>query len=591
MCHLSSPVSYNECKCNSSNEHVPNNKDGRPENDDEGLKTPLIQKGIKTTAAPQQNQQAENNKTTLETKQTTQIIITSTTNNNNNNNTHKSHFFRLVDEASSIAGIAFPMILTGLLLYSRSMISMLFLGRLGELALAGGSLAVGFANITGYSILSGLAMGMEPICGQAFGAKKNTLLGLCLQRTILLLMLTSIPISLLWLNMKKILILCGQDEAIAMEAQSYLLYSLPDLLAQSLLHPLRIYLRTQSITLPLTYCATFSIFLHIPINYFFVSHLNWGIKGVALSGVLTNFNLVASLILYILVSGAHKKTWGGISTDCFKDWKTLLNLAIPSCISVCLEWWWYEIMILLCGLLINPRATVASMGILIQTTALIYIFPSSLSFSVSTRVGNELGANKPKKARFAAIVGLSCSFALGLVALVFAVMVRKVWATMFTQDKDIISLTSLVLPIIGLCELGNCPQTTGCGVLRGTARPKVGANINLGCFYMVGMPVALVLSFFAGFDFKGLWLGLLAAQGCCALTMLVVLGQTDWNSEAQRAKLLTGAQIIDHGDDDDHHGDDDSELVDEEKPNEKSVLVKGDGLYTTLCDCKNNSPV
>ncbi|KAJ6946347.1 hypothetical protein NC651_001173 [Populus alba x Populus x berolinensis] len=67
------------------------------------------------------------------------------------------------------------------------MISMLFLGRLGELALAGGSLAIGFANITGYSILSGLSMGMEPICGQAFGAKRYKLLGITLQRTILLL--------------------------------------------------------------------------------------------------------------------------------------------------------------------------------------------------------------------------------------------------------------------------------------------------------------------------------------------------------------------------------------------------------------------
>ncbi|XP_057427762.1 protein DETOXIFICATION 49 [Lotus japonicus] len=443
-------------------------------------------------------------------------------------------------EAISIAKIAFPMILTGLLLYCRSMISMLFLGHLGELALAGGSLAVGFANITGHSILSGLAAGMEPICGQAYGARKFTLLGLCLQRTILLLLCTSVPISLLWLYIKQILLLCGQDEAIATQAQSFLLYSIPDLLAQSLLHPLRIYLRSQSITLPLTLCATLAIFLHIPINYFLVFHLNLGIKGVALGSLWTNFNLVASLILYIIFSGTHKKTWGGFSTECFTKWKSLLNLAIPSCISVCLEWWWYEIMILLCGLLLNPRATVASMGILIQTTSLLYIFPSSLSFSVSTRVGNKLGAQNPKQAKLSAIVGLSCSFMLGFSALAFSVMVRNIWASMFTQDKEIIALTSMVLPLIGLCELGNCPQTTGCGVLRGTARPKIGANINLGCFYLVGMPVAIWLAFFSGFDFQGLWLGLLAAQGSCAVTMLVVLSQMDWDGEAQRAKELTG---------------------------------------------------
>ncbi|CBI31838.3 unnamed protein product, partial [Vitis vinifera] len=426
----------------------------------------------------------------------------------------QTHLSLAIREANSIAKIALPMILTGLLLYSRSMISMLFLGRLGELALAGGSLAVGFANITGYSILSGLAMGMEPICGQAFGAKRHALLGLSLQRTVLLLLFTSLPIAFLWLNMKRILLFCGQDEDIAAEAQSYLLYSLPDLFAQSLLHPLRIYLRTQSITLPLTFCATMSIFMHIPINYLLVSHLNLGIKGVALSGVWTNFNLVGSLIIYLLISGVYKKTWGGLSMECLRG------------------------------------ATVASMGILIQTTSLIYIFPSSLSFSVSTRVGNELGANQPNKAKCAAIIGLACSFTLGFSALLFAVMVRNVWASMFTQDAEIIALTSMVLPIIGLCELGNCPQTTGCGVLRGTARPRVGANINLGCFYLVGTPVAVGLGFYAGFDFEGLWLGLLAAQASCVVTMLVVLNRTDWEVEAQRAKQLTSGPLVPDEEDD-----------------------------------------
>ncbi|KZV41046.1 hypothetical protein F511_14022 [Dorcoceras hygrometricum] len=459
----------------------------------------------------------------------------------------------IIQEATSLAKVALPMILTGLLLYSRSMISMLFLGQLGDLALAGGSLAIGFANITGYSILSGLAMGMEPICGQAFGARKYSVLGLYLQRTALLLILTSFPVSLLWLNMKKILLFCGQDEAIAAEAQTYLAFSIPDLFAQSLIHPLRIYLRTQSITLPLTFCAAISIVLHVPINYLLVSKLRLGIKGVALSGIWTNFNLVASLIIYVIFSRVYQKTWGGLSMECFQGWRTLLNLAIPSCISVCLEWWWYEIMILLCGLLSSPKATVASMGILIQTTALIYIFPSSLSFGVSTRVSNEIGGGRPERAKLASMVGLSGSFFLGFSALFFAVSVRNKWASMFTTDKDITALTSLVLPIIGLCELGNCPQTTGCGVLRGTARPKVGANINLGCFYLVGMPVAVGLAFYFRMDFEGLWIGLLVAQMSCMVTMMLVLLLTDWELEARRAEKLTGEHPFPEDDNQEFH--------------------------------------
>ncbi|XP_072963942.1 protein DETOXIFICATION 49-like [Typha angustifolia] len=444
-------------------------------------------------------------------------------------------------EARSILGLALPMIMTGLLLYLRSMISMLFLGRLGGLALAGGSLAIGFANITGYSVLSGLAMGMEPICGQAFGAGRHALVGLAMQRTVLLLLCISLPIALLWIYIEPLLLLCGQDAAISSAAQSYILFSLPDLLLQSFLHPLRIYLRSQSINLPLTACAALAIALHFPINYLLVSVLHLGIKGAALASVWANLNLLCFLLTYVYFSGIHKLTGGfALSSESFKGWKPLLSLSIPSCISVCLEWWWYEIMILLCGLLLNPQATVASMGILIQTTSLIYIFPSSLSFGVSTRVGNELGANRPDRARRAAKVGLTCSFVLGFFALSFAVSVRNVWARMFTSDAGIIGLTASVLPILGLCELGNCPQTAGCGVLRGSARPKLGADVNLGSFYAVGMPVAVGLAFWAGLDFKGLWLGLLSAQATCVLLMLVVIRRTDWDLQADRAQKLTG---------------------------------------------------
>ncbi|EHA8589296.1 hypothetical protein COCNU_scaffold008923G000040 [Cocos nucifera] len=66
--------------------------------------------------------------------------------------------------------LSFPIAVTALLIYSRSVLSMIFLGFLGDLPLAAGSLAIAFANITGYSVLPGLSLGMEPLCSQAFGA-------------------------------------------------------------------------------------------------------------------------------------------------------------------------------------------------------------------------------------------------------------------------------------------------------------------------------------------------------------------------------------------------------------------------------------
>lgn len=446
-------------------------------------------------------------------------------------------FSTIMEEMKSLMMLAFPIAITALIFYSRSMVSMMFLGYLGELELAAGSLAIAFANITGYSVLSGLSLGMEPLCSQAFGANRPKLLSLTLQRCILFLLLCSIPISFMWLNMSQILIWLHQNPKITAMAHTYLIFSLPDLITNSFIHPIRIYLRAQGITRPVTLASLAGTLLHLPLNYLFVFH--FGFTGVPAASAASNLFIVLFLIAYVWLTGLHRTTWTAPSQECLTGWKPLLRLATPSCVSVCLEWWWYEVMIILCGLLVDPTVTIASIGILIQTTSFIYVFPSSLGFAVSTRVGNELGANRPFQAKLSSLVAIFVAVIIGFSATVFATGMRFRWGRMFTADENILRLTSLALPILGLCELGNCPQTVGCGVVRGTARPGVAANVNLGAFYMVGMPMAVVLAFWFDVGFRGLWLGLLSAQVCCAGFMLYVIAITDWDFEAMRAHLLT----------------------------------------------------
>ncbi|GMQ06311.1 hypothetical protein CsSME_00050947 [Camellia sinensis var. sinensis] len=450
----------------------------------------------------------------------------------------------ILSETKQLFKLSLPIVLTSLILYSRSILSMLFLGRLGDTELAAGSLAIAFANITGYSVLSGLALGMEPLCSQAFGAHRPKLLSLTLHRSVIFLSISAIPISFIWINIDKLLLYLHQDPIITRFAHTYLIFSLPDLFTNSFIHPIRIYLRAQGITHPLTLASLFGTILHLPINLLFVSHLRLGVAGVAAAAAASNFAVLVALVSYVWVSGLHVPTWCAPSRECLTGWKPLVMLAAPSCITVCLEWWWYEIMILFSGLLVDPKATVASMGVLIQTTSLIYVFPSSLGFAVSTRVGNELGANRPGKARVSAVVSMLLAAVMGFLAMIFATGMRFKWARMFTTDAEILRLTSAALPILGLCELGNCPQTVGCGVVRGTARLTTAANVNLGAFYLVGMPVAIGLGFWVRIGFCGLWMGLLSAQVCCAGLMLYVVGTTDWHYQAIKAQKLMSTGCV-----------------------------------------------
>ncbi|RZS27739.1 hypothetical protein BHM03_00061261 [Ensete ventricosum] len=289
-------------------------------------------------------------------------------------------------ELRELWSMAAPITALNCLVYLRAMVSVVCLGRLGPLELAGGALSIGFTNITGYSVLFGLASGLEPLCSQAYGSRNWELISLSLQRTILLLLLAAVPIAVLWVNLGPILVALGQDPAITAAAATYCLHSLPDLLTNALLQPLRVFLRSQGIARPMAACSAAAVLLHIPLNFLLVFVLRLGVPGVALAAVVTNLNMALFLLGYLRVSRACELTWRGWSRASLRGLSPVLRLALPSCIGVCLEWWWYEIMTVLAGYLPDPTSAVAATAVLIQTTSLMYTGPMALAACVSTRV-------------------------------------------------------------------------------------------------------------------------------------------------------------------------------------------------------------
>ncbi|GMJ02071.1 hypothetical protein like AT5G49130 [Hibiscus trionum] len=458
----------------------------------------------------------------------------------------------VMDELKRITDIGFPIAAMSLVGYLKNMILVVCMGRLGSLELAGGALAIGFTNISGYSVLSGLATGMESICGQAFGSKNMLLASLTLRRTIMMLLFASVPIGLIWINLEPIMLSFNQDPDVTKVASLYCRLATPDLIANSLLQPLRIYLRSKGTTWPLMWSAFVSTVFHLPITIVLTFYLRLGVTGIAISTFIANFNTLFLLLCYIFFTRSTRSM--ALDESIYmplspppsktalmgKEWGVLLRLSIPSCIAVCLEWWWYEFMTILSGNLSEPRVALATSAIVIQTTSLMYTLPTALSASASTRVGNELGAGRPARAKFAATVAIGLALVTSFFGLIGTILGRQAWGRVFTKDNQVLELTMTVLPIIGLCELANCPQTTSCGILRGSARPGIGATINFYSFYMVGAPLAVVLSFVLRLGFVGLCYGLLAAQIACMVSILTVVFKTDWEQESLKANDLVG---------------------------------------------------
>lgn len=78
-----------------------------------------------------------------------------------------------------------------------------------------------------------MAGALETQCAQSFGTEQFHKLGNYVFCAILFLILSSAPISILWIFMDKLLVLLGQDHAISLVAGNYCIWLIPTLFGYS----------------------------------------------------------------------------------------------------------------------------------------------------------------------------------------------------------------------------------------------------------------------------------------------------------------------------------------------------------------------
>jgi MATE family multidrug resistance protein len=160
------------------------------------------------------------------------------------------------------------------------------------------------------------------------------MLGVFLQRALVVLYGACIPISFLFVYMEHVLLWLGQDPDISQKAGEYALCLLPSLYAYALLQPVVKFLQTQSVVVPMVICSAVTLSLHVGILYTFVYTLGLGYRGAALGTSLSFWINALLLVSYVRFSGVCKHTWKGFTKEAFVDLREFLSLAIPSCIMI-----------------------------------------------------------------------------------------------------------------------------------------------------------------------------------------------------------------------------------------------------------------
>ncbi|KAK9278060.1 hypothetical protein L1049_027618 [Liquidambar formosana] len=450
----------------------------------------------------------------------------------------------VVEEVKKQLWLAGPLISVSILQFCLQMISVMFVGHLGELALSGASMATSFASVTGFSLLLGMASALDTLCGQSYGAKQYHLLGIHMQRAMFILLLVSIPLAFIWANTGSILIALGQDPDISEEAELYARFMIPSLFAYGLLQCLVRFLQTQNIVFPMMISSGITTLLHLLVCWILVFKSGLGNRGAALANSISYWINVVLLALYVKFSSSCTKTWTGFSMEALHNIPTFLRLAIPSAVMVCLEMWSFEMMVLLSGLLPNPKLETSVLSISLNTAATVWMIPFGLSGAVSTRVSNELGAGNPQAARLAVCVVLVMAIVVGSLVGVVLILIRNIWGYAYSNETEVVTYIATMMPILAASNFLDGLQCVLSGIARGCGWQKIGAFVNLGSYYLVGLPSAVLLAFVFHIGGKGLWLGIICALIVQVASLSIVTMRTNWDQEAKKATERVYDSII-----------------------------------------------
>lgn len=427
--------------------------------------------------------------------------------------------------------LAAPAVIVYLINYVMSMSTQIFSGHLGNLELAAASLGNNGIQIFAYGLMLGMGSAVETLCGQAFGAKKYEMLGIYLQRSTVLLTLAGLILTIIYIFSEPILIFLGESPKIASAASLFVFGLIPQIFAYAINFPIQKFLQAQSIVAPSAYISAATLVIHLALSYVVIYQIGLGLLGASLVLSISWWIIVTAQFVYIVKSEKCKHTWKGFSFQAFSGLPEFFKLSAASAVMLCLETWYFQILVLLAGLLPHPELALDSLSICTTVSGWTFMISVGFQAAASVRVSNELGAGNSKSASFSVVVVTVISFIICAIIALVVLALRDVISYVFTDGEEVAAAVSDLSPLLALAIVLNGVQPVLSGVAVGCGWQSFVAYVNVGCYYGLGIPLGAVLGFYFKFGAKGIWLGMLGGTVLQTIILMWVTFRTDWNNE------------------------------------------------------------
>ncbi|CAA6673522.1 unnamed protein product [Spirodela intermedia] len=351
-----------------------------------------------------------------------------------------------------------------------------------------------------FGIMLGMGSALETLCGQAYGAKQLHMMGVYMQRSWLILMTMCLCLMPIYLFATPILRFFGQEEEIAVLAGRFSLYMIPQLFAYGANFPIQKFLQAQSKVMTMAVVSAVALLLHLLLSWLFIVRLGLGLPGAAASLNISWWAVVLGQLLYILMGNCPAP--GRASA-----WPPF---------GISLEFWYYMFLVVLAGHLRNAEVAVAAISICVNLSGWEIMVFIGFNAAISVRISNELGAGRPRAAKFSILVVVISSALIGVFFMALVLSLREVYGVPFT-NSPVVSRAVSDIAVLFSFTFSSTASSPSLLVLPWERMADLVAYVNLFCYYV------------------GIWSGMISGVLLQTSILTGITLCTNWNKEAAAA--------------------------------------------------------
>ncbi|XP_042060533.1 protein DETOXIFICATION 24-like [Salvia splendens] len=462
---------------------------------------------------------------------------------------------KIYQESKKIWRVALPSIISRVTSFGTIVVTQSFIGHINSTHLAAYALVqtliVRFVN----GIVIGMSSATETLCGQAYGAKQHHMMGIFLQRSWLVDLVSLTLFLPLFVFATPIFMALGEDEAIAASAGYISMWFIPFVYSIVFALTIQMYLQAQQKNMVVAWLSAAQLAVHVPLSWLLVAIMDFGVAGAMCALCVSSWLVVAGEFVYIFGGWCHH-SWTGFTMAAFHDIIPVIKLSVSSGVMVCLELWYYAILVLLAGYMKNAQVSISAFSICLNVSGLEFMISMGMMGAAIVRVANELGAGDAAATRFSIKVVMATSVVIGAVFWILCLIFGSKLGYLFTRDEDVVVAVADLSLLLAFSLLLNAMYPVLSGVAVGAGLQSKVAIISFVCFYAIGLPIGAVLGYVVHLQAKGIWIGMMSGVVTQTLALCYMTCKTEWDEQVLIASARLKRWHLKSGEENQHHNSD-----------------------------------